>query len=278
MVTSRQIILLMCISLLNLVLNLPTSVQAAPNQYGCSDKPLRVGYFKLGYRFYVENGHEKGMNVDILEEFKKRTGCSFTTQEMTFARIWADLASGQLDMSLSGIRSPERDKTLWCAESITSKNFVVIGPAAKKAGVRSGNDFLTNSKLVFGVVRGYTHGKLQDAWLEKMRQAGRVEESANTDILFEKLKEGRLDGIFSFPFVYRKLINELGLYEQVVVQDWFAADRGIIGCTMLPKSRFTQAEADQWQALIHKMQKDGTLKRIFTRYVTAAEADQMLDF
>jgi len=170
------------------------------------------------------------------------------------------------------------DKTLWCAESITSKNFVVIGATAKKAGVRSGDDFLANNKLLFGVVRGYTHGKLQDAWLEKMRKTGRVEESTNTDILFEKLKQGRIDGIFSFPFVYRKLIKELGLKEQVSVQDWFAADKGIIGCTMLPKSRFTQAEADQWQALIRKMQKDGTLKRIFTRYVTAAEADQMLDF
>lgn len=261
-----------------LALFLTGTASASPESYGCSDKPIRVGYFKLGYRFYVENGKEKGMNVDILEEFKKRTGCSFTTQEMSFARIWSDLASGQLDMSLSGIRSPERDKTLWCAESITSKNFVVVGEAAKKAGVRSGDAFLGNSKLVFGVVRGYTHGKLQDAWLQKVRQSGRVEESANTDILFEKLKQGRIDGIFAFPFVYRKLISELGLKDTVAVQDWFPADKGIIGCTMMPKSRFSQAEADRWQALIRQMQKDGTLKRIFTRYVTAAEADQMLDF
>ena len=197
---------------------------------------------------------------------------------MTFARIWADLASGQLDMSLSGIRSPERDKTLWCAESITSKNFVVIGTAANKAGVRNPDQFLSNGKLVFGVVRGYTHGKMQDAWLQKMRQAGRVEESANTDILFEKLKQGRIDGIFAFPFVYRKLIGELGLKDAVTVQDWFPSDKGIIGCTMMPKSRFSQAEADRWQLLIRQMQKDGTLKRIFTRYVSTSEADQMLDF
>ncbi len=136
---------------------------------------------------------------------------------MSFARIWSDLASGQLDMSLTGIRSPERGKTLWCAESVTSKNFIVIGGAARKAEVRSGDGFMADSKLVFGVVRGYTHGKQQDTWLQKNRQTGWVEESANTDILFEKLKEGRIDGMFSFPFVNRKLIKELGLKEQVAV-------------------------------------------------------------
>jgi polar amino acid transport system substrate-binding protein len=236
-----------------------------------------VGYFKLGYRYYVDNGTEKGMNVDILEEFSKRTGCSFVTQEMSFARIWSDLASGDLDMSLSGIWSPERDKTLWCAPSITSKNYVVLGASARSS-VKSEDDFLKNSKLQFGVVRGYTHGKALDVWLKKMREAGRVEESANVEVLFEKLKLGRLDGIFAFPFVYRKLLTELNMKGITAVQDWFPEEKGIIGCTMLTKSRFSEAEASRWRALIRQMQSDGTLKRIFNKYVSASEAEQMLAF
>jgi len=243
----------------------------------CGNKPVKVGYFKLGYRFYVENGKEKGMNVDILEELRKRTGCTFVSQEMSFARIWTELASGDLDMSLSGIWSPERDKTLWCAPSITSKNYAVLGSKAR-ASVHSEGDFLKNGTLQFGVVRGYTHGKELDLWLKKMREAGRVEESANVDILFEKLKQGRIDGIFAFPFVYRKLLKELQMKDAAEVQDWFPEEKGIIGCTMLTKSRFSEAEANRWRALIRQMQSDGTLKKIFTRYVSPAEADQMLKF
>ena len=250
---------------------------SASEDFDCGEAPIRVGFFKLGYRYYVDNGVEKGMNIDILEEITRRTGCRFTSQEMSFARIWSDLGSGDLDVSLSGIWSAERDKTLWCAPSIASKNYIVISAKAKGVA-RSAEDFLADSKLQFGVVRGYTHGKELDAWLEKLRAAGRVEESANVDILFEKIKLGHIDAIFSFPFVYRKLITELNISEVVEVQDWFPSDKGIIGCTMLTKTRFSEAEANNWRALIRLMQSDGTLKRIFTRYVTEDEANSMLDF
>ena len=250
---------------------------SASEDFDCGEAPIRVGFFKLGYRYYVENGVEKGMNIDILEEITHRTGCRFTSQEMSFARIWSDLGSGDLDLSLSGIWSAERDKTLWCAPSITSKNYVVLGANAKGA-VRSAEDFLANTKLQFGVVRGYTHGKELDVWLENLRAEGRVEESANVDILFEKLKLGHIDAIYAFPFVYRKLIAELNIREAVEVHDWFPEDKGIIGCTMLTKSRFSEADANKWRTLIRQMQSDGTLKRIFTRYVSEDEADKMLDF
>jgi len=243
----------------------------------CGTTPIRVGYFKLGYRFYVDNGQEKGMNVDIMEELRKRTGCTFVTQEMSFARIWEDLTSGELDISLSGIRSPERELTVWFAPSITSKNYVLIGAAARSS-VKNADDFFNNTALIFGVARGYTHSKELDIWLQKLRDAGRVEESSNVDVLFEKLKLGRIDGMFSFPFVYRKLLSDLNMQDDVSIQDWFSDDKGIIGCTMLSKKRFSETEANRWRSLILEMQRDGTLKRIFNQYVTPDEADQMLNF
>lgn len=265
---------------LSFLLGLVLVVFASPvisSPVDCGSKPIRVGQFKLGYRFYIEDGQEKGMNKDIMDEIRKRTGCNFIVQEMPFARIMSDLASGDLDMTLSGIRNSERDKTLWCAPSIAAKNFAVIGPSARSS-VRTSEDFLKDEKLQFGVVRGYTHGKDLDAWLEKLRQTGRVEESANVDVLFEKMKHGRIDGFFSFPFVYRKNLRDLKMENDISVQDWAPNDKGIIGCTMLTKSRFSEFEAGRWIALVRQMREDGTLKRIFTRYVSAAEAEKMLDF
>jgi polar amino acid transport system substrate-binding protein len=253
-----------------------TNAFADENIY-CGDKTIRVGMFKLGYRYYVEDGKEKGMNVDILQEFRKRTNCKMVSQEMTFARIWEDLAKGELDMSLSGIWSKERDATLWTAPSIASKNYVIVGKNALST-VKNSDDFLTNDKLVFGVVRGYTHGKELDVYLSKLREKNRVEESSNVDILFEKIKSGHVDAIFSFPFVYRKLLSELNIGESTLVQDWFPEDNGIIGCTMLAKSTFSEAESNKWKELSRQMQSDGTLKSIFMRYVSPEEAEKMLSF
>lgn len=134
---------------LSFILGLTLIVVFSPAISGpvdCGSTPIRVAQFKLGYRFYIEDGQEKGMNKDIMDELRKRTACNFIVQEMPFARITSDLASGDLDMTLSGIRSPERDKTLWCAPSITAKNFVVIGTAAR-VSVNTPDDFLNNSKI-----------------------------------------------------------------------------------------------------------------------------------
>ncbi|MEI7430038.1 MAG: transporter substrate-binding domain-containing protein [Betaproteobacteria bacterium] len=266
--------LLWCLLPLVLIL---AAIPAIAGPVDCGSTPIRVGQFKLGYRYYVENGEEKGINKDIVEELRKRTGCRFVTQEMSFARIWADLASGDLDMSISGIRSPERDKSLWCASTIASKNYTVIRTALS-AKIHSAEDFMSNEKLQFGVVRGYTHGVELDRWLETARKENRVEESASVDVLFEKLKAGRIDAIFSFPFVYRKILLDQKMEGDFVIQDWAPKDKGIIGCIMLNKNRFSENEAKRWQALVRKIHDDGTLKRIFNRYLPPHETEKLVDF
>ena len=107
------------IMLLCLVASL-TSTPAAAGPVDCGSTPIRVAQYNLGLRYFIENGQEKGINKDILDELRLCTGCSFVVQEMPFARIWADLSSGYLDISMSGVWSAEREKSLWCAQTITS--------------------------------------------------------------------------------------------------------------------------------------------------------------
>jgi len=243
----------------------------------CGITPIRVAQYTLGLRYYVENGQEKGINKDILDELRKRTGCSFVVQEMPFARIWADLNSGNLDISMSGVWSAEREKTLWCAQTITSKWYALIR-SESASSVRSAEDFSANKKLIFGVVRGFTHGVGHDKWLAKMRQEGRVEESANIDILAEKLKKGRVDGMFSLPYVYRKHLPDLQMERQVMIEDWAMDEKDIVGCMMMTKSRFSETEVARWKLIIRQMHGDGTLKRIFSRYLPADEVKKALNF
>ncbi len=243
----------------------------------CGTTPIRVAQYTLGLRYFVEGGQEKGINKDIFDEIRKRTGCSFVVQEMPFARIWADLNSGNLDISMSGVWSSEREKNLWCAQTITSRWYALLR-AESASSVRSAEEFLANKKLIFGVVRGFTHGVGHDKWLTKMRKEGRVEESANIDVLAEKLKKGRVDGMFSLPYVYRKHLPELQMEGSVLIQDWSLDDKEIIGCMMMTKSRFSEAEVSKWKQIVRQMHSDGTLKRIYSRYLPAAEVKKALDF
>lgn len=250
---------------------------AAAGPVDCGQRPIRLAYFEFGYQYYELDGQGHGIDKDVVDELAKRTGCQFSTQAMPRARVWAELASGELDMSVAGIQNPERDQFAWFAPYERAKNYAVLR-LATAASVHRGADFSAQNPLQFGVVRGFKHGDALDQWLEPLRQAQRVQESASVNQLVEKLKHKHIDGLFAQPAVYRKLLQDHQMEDEVVLQDWAPQDKGVVGSLILSKSRFSSTEATRWQALMRELKRDGTLARIFRRYVSAEEVSKMLDF
>lgn len=252
-------------------------VAAAP--LNCGSQPIRLAFYDYGL-FHFINDKDKtasGIDKDIVSELGKRSGCQFDTQVMARARIWADLAGGALDMTVSGIQNAERDRYAWFAHYLTMKNHAIVHVATARS-VQRAEDFLAQQKLKFGVVRAFKHGAEQDQWLDQLRPQQRVEESPDVETLFRKLKDHRIDAMFSQPPVYRKNMQDLDMGKDVVVQDWTPKEKGVPHGLVLSKSRFSGADAVQWRALVQEMRADGSLKKIYLRYLPAAEADRLLDF
>lgn len=249
--------------------------QAGP--VACGSKPIRLAFYEFGSFYFIEAQQASGIDKDIVDELVKRSGCKFEVQVLARARIWADLASGRLDMSTSGIQNPERDKFVWFANYLSMKNYVVVQKNIA-GSVATSADFLKQPKLQFGAVRAFKHGVDQDKWLDELRLAGRVQDSANVETLFKKMKDGRIDAIYSQPPVYRKTILELGMQKHVTVLDWTPAEKGVPHGLILAKSRFNEAEAKQWQELIASLRGDGSLRRIYSHYLSATGAAALLDF
>jgi len=196
---------------------------------------------------------------------------------MSRARIFADLASGALDMSLSGIPTPERDRYVWFAIYGRVRVYALIR-AAVAARVHGADDFLHQDQLRFGVVRTFLQPADQAQWLDQLRRAQRLHEAVNVDDLFQMLKRGRIDGLFAVPPFFRKFITDLHMQDEIIVQDWSPNDKGVRGGLMLAKSRFSEAEAERWRALIREMRDDGTLGRILGHYLPGTETKDMLDY
>jgi polar amino acid transport system substrate-binding protein len=243
----------------------------------CGDKPIRLAFYEFGYFYFTEKQGATGIDKDIVDELVKRSGCKFDIQVMARARIWAELANGGLDMSVSGIQSPERDQFAWFAHYLSMKNYAVLGTSVPH-NTHSADSFLHQPKLQFGAVRAFKHGTEQDKWLEQLRASNRVQDSANVETLFKKLREGRIDALFSQPPVYGKNLADLGMQHSVRIQDWTPDEKGVPHGLIMAKSRFNPAGAKAWQALVSTMRTDGTLKRIYAKYLSANEASALLDF
>jgi polar amino acid transport system substrate-binding protein len=242
--------------------------------FDCGPRPIKLAFFTFGM-FYDEQG--RGIDKDIVDELKRRTNCAFDTQVMPRARIWADLASGQLDMSVSGIQTPERNRFAWFAHYMAVKNYALINTTLA-ASIKNPEQFLLHKDAQFGAVRSFKHGAEQDAFLEQMREQSRVQDSADLEALYSKLRQGRVQGIFSQPPVFRAMLGKLNMTQQVQIQDWAPQQKGVPHGLILAKASFTDQQAQAWQAQISAMAADGTLRKIYHRYLSDAEVNQLLDF
>lgn len=243
---------------------------AGSDDYG--KQPIKLAFYNFGYLY--DDG--KGIDKDIIDELQKRSGCIFESQVMARARIWADLESGDLDMSVSGIQNPERDKFAWFAHYISVKNYAIVHSTVA-VKVKNISDFMAQPQLQMGAVASFKHGRAQDEWLTQLRQAKRVQDSLDAETLFLKLKDHRVDAIFSHPPVYRKYLSSIDMEKTVEIQDWTPWEKGVSAGLILSKHHFNEAQAEKWRSLILDMKKDGTLKKIYTKYVPEAEAVHMLD-
>jgi polar amino acid transport system substrate-binding protein len=252
-----------------------TTCMAGP--VNCGTKPISLAFFDFGLFYFNENGQGKGISPDVVNELSKRTGCEITSFVLPRARTWNDLTTGHLDMTVDGIVNEKRKSFGWFIPYNKIKNYALIKSKSGK-NIRSANDFTGQRELVFGVVRSFNHGEELERWLDQMRLEKRVEESANIEILFNKLMLGRVDAIFAPPVVYRKFLNELNMENDVMIQDWAPSDKGIVASLVLAKNRFSEADAKDWERLIMEMRGDGTFKKIFSRYLSESDANWMADF
>jgi polar amino acid transport system substrate-binding protein len=269
-------------AMVTLALVLSQNMWAAPKVSGspkvdCGSKPIRLAFYEYGVFYFTDSERRpKGIDHDIVSELIQRSGCRFETQVMARARIWSDLQSGALDMSVSGIQNPERDQFAFFAHYAAIKNYALVR-ADVASSIRSAEDFVSKPDLKFGVVRAFKHGSKQDETLALLRAQGRVEESADVDTIYRKLKDKRIHAIFSQPPVYQRLTQAHNMAALVSIQDWTPSEAGVPHGLIMAKSRFSAAQAAQWKALVHEMRRDGTLKAIYSRYLSAADAQRTLD-
>ncbi|MBF0262022.1 MAG: transporter substrate-binding domain-containing protein [Magnetococcales bacterium] len=263
---SRISILLTCLSVGVVVMS---GAWAGPVK--CGDHPIRLGYYENG--FLYDKG--VGINQDIVEELRKRSGCRFEARVMTRARIWADLASGDMDMSVSGLKTAERDKIAWFVDYMRMKTYAIVHNDVVSR-VQSAREFLHQTQLQIGVVSSLKYGGPNDQWLDQLSLAGRVQETSEAESIFRKLKSHRLDAVFAQPPVFRKYLRDLAMNDLVEVQDWSPEEKGQTYGLVLTRSRHDAMDVEPWRVLIGELKQEGVLRKIFLKYLPAKDADAML--
>lgn len=250
---------------------------AEPIKPTCPDRPIRVGYFEYGILFSAERGSPRGfgMDRDLAFELEKRSGCRFEGDLMARARIWVELREGRLDMTLSAIKTPEREEIGWMYPYAIGYPLVLVSAKAPPAA-RELNAFLADRELKFGIVRGFRHSAFYDGMIEKLRAQDRIVEAVDEMQLATMVKHGSVSAIVSLPAVYPRYFSDQELGKDVFLSQWDPRNEPVVGHLLLSRKNFNAAEAEKWQALLEELQRDGTMLAIGMRYLGKETARRLM--
>jgi polar amino acid transport system substrate-binding protein len=238
---------------------------------GLRNKNITVAFYEAGHLY--SNG--AGIDKDVIDELQRRGGYRFKRVEQPRVRIWKDLRNGALPMSVSGIKNVERDQFAHFIPYLAQRNKALVSNPTYQTP-----DSLVNDKrATIAVVRGFKHGEFFDDIIERVNSHGGVREVSSIRNLFLMLKAGnRVDMIVSQPVFYDKELKELSLASRLMIQDWDPNPAPILLHLILSKTHFSAQDRDDMKVIIDGMKADGTLKKIYLRYLSAEEAEYAANF
>lgn len=242
--------------------------RAAP---ACPERPIVVGLYEFGHFFTAGAGLDK----DLAEELRKRSGCQFSFRVMQRRAIWPGLQSGAVDMTFSAAPTPERLVFSWSEPYIWLRNLVILRKDVP-ASVRSMADFIATPDLRLGFGRGYAAGAAYDDFVGQLRNIGRVEDVDEGDRLYAMFKAGRFQAMLAPKIAFGSYLKDEIMADAVRIEDWSANRSRGPASLMMSKKRFSADEAKRWGELMKAMRADGTLLRLVERYVDPDEAAKML--
>jgi polar amino acid transport system substrate-binding protein len=248
-----------------------TVAAAAQAKVVCPEKPLRVAFDDRGLNYFKG----KGFDIDIARELSKRSGCAMAFSEMPRIRIFDDISRGQVDIALFAIQTPERDKYAWFAPYMVHKNYVVMAPNAPR--YTSMQEFEDDPSATLAVVRGFTHGKLYNEFIDRLRSKKRVYETPASENLLRMVASNRVQAVLSLPSVMtmygKTTVPEIAALRTL---DWDPDTPAPEHCLMLSKNTIGEVQAREWQALMAGMVKDGTVRRLLGEYLSGADLQRSL--
>ncbi|WP_158997866.1 substrate-binding periplasmic protein [Pigmentibacter ruber] len=226
--------------------------------------------------FYMAD-KKSGIDYDLLKELEKRSGCKFVITAEPRARIWYELENGKLDFATSGIPTTKREEYSYFSNFVSYKKSILI---RKETNIKSMQDFMANKNLIFGTIISYKDGsKKIDNMLDLLRQEKRVEESTSQELMYKKLATNRIQAVIGSILNYKIYFEKFpNLKDDIEIYDWFPEEKSANVGIVISKKTINEIERQSWDTLIKEMVVDGTVLKIFKKYLTDDDFKKLINF
>lgn len=226
--------------------------------------PYRVAFYEYASLYHRDpDGQYRGIDKDVIEELSRRSGCRFDTVLESRVRTWALIAAGQLDITVSALPSPERDRLVELVPYLQSRRTVLLQNRAVPA---TSEAFLADPKRRLLMVRSARDGPQMEALIAQLREKGRVVEAPDQPSAIRAFKAGRADalliGVTSLAIV-RQQDPDFNSYET----SYWAPTERVVGSLALSREKVSEADRAKLREALQAMRRDGSLDAIVRRHI-----------
>ncbi|MBH9553794.1 substrate-binding periplasmic protein [Inhella gelatinilytica] len=229
--------------------------------------PYRVAFYEFGLLYYRDlQGVARGIDLDVVDAVRERSGCRLDTWVDSRVRIWNQLAEGHLDVTVSGIPTAEREFHSEFMPYIYTRNMLVLRRGLPRE-LKTPSGFLGAHDRRIAVVKGFKHGHFFDEWLDKLRtQGGRTVEAADFEAVVRLFKAGRVDAFLALPTSWILAARRHDIESLAELQDWAPQDR-VIGSLVVSRHTVPEADRRRLRSAVLSLLADGSIDAILRRHV-----------
>jgi len=234
--------------------------------------PYSVALYEFGSLGYFDAQRQpQGVDKDVVEALARRSGCVLNTRVDSRARIWEQLKQGSLEMTVSGVATPEREQLAEFWPYLGTRNYALMSRETARR-LASFDEFLADPKRQLLVVRSFKHGQQIDAWIEQLRALKRVSEVGDFPTALKVLKAGRGDLMFAHPMVLEHWRGDA--MKGLTMLDWAPGDSAI-GSIVASKTLVSAADRQLMRRHLAAMVAEGEIERILSKHVGAEVASRV---
>lgn len=228
--------------------------------------PYSLAFYEYGALYFrTEDGRWDGIDRALVDELARRSGCRFDTRLESRVRIWAQFAAGQLDITVSALSTPERERMAELLPYIRSRQYVLMRPELADT-LASASAFTADATRTLLVVRGYVQTPTLQAWVDELRALGRVVEAPDQPSAMRAFKAGRADAlILGANSLAAARRNDRAFARFAALS--FAPQEHTVGALALSRERVAEADRALLRRTLQEMQRDGSLDAIKRRFL-----------
>jgi polar amino acid transport system substrate-binding protein len=231
--------------------------------------PFRVAYFDYPGLYQRDaEGREFGLDVDLLREVERHSGCRLEARPSSAQRSWQALAEGELDIVVSALQTPEREQHYEFIVMARTRALVLMRKA-DGTRLRSREAFLSDPEALLLTVRGTRYGPRLSSWLATLKERGRLTEAGDMPSALRAFEGGRAQGLLIYPMALTG--RDADWVARHAVQNWWP-EEAAQGGWALSRQTLKPAERERLRQAVNTLRRDGTLRRLQVKHLGSGAA------